>query len=134
MRNKDGSKTAWNHVGQVTQETKIPDSVIRIMRHKGKIGQDIDHPAVFPVALPQFVLESYTDAGELVFEPFCGSGTTLLAAERTGRKARATEIAPEYVDVTVKRFQQNFPEVPVTLAATGQTFDAVARERLGGQA
>lgn len=130
MRNKDGSKTAWNHVGQVTQETKIPDSVIRIMRHKGKIGQDIDHPAVFPVALPKFVLESYTEAGELVFEPFCGSGTTLLAAQRIGRKVRATEIAPEYVDVAVKRFQQNFPEVPVTLASTGQTFAEVRDERL----
>ena len=104
------------------------------MRHKGKIGQDIDHPAVFPVALPQFVLESYTDHGEIVFEPFCGSGTTLLAAQRTGRVVRATEIAPEYVDVTVKRFRQNFPDVPVTLAATGQTFDEVAAERLGAQA
>ena len=89
---------------------------------------------MFPVALPQFVLESYTNASEIVFEPFCGSGTTLLAAERIGRKVRATEIAPEYVDVAVKRFQQNFPEVPVTLAATGQTFDAVSRERLGGAA
>jgi DNA modification methylase len=102
---------------------------MRIMRHKGKIGQDIDHPAVFPVALPQFVLESYTEAGDIVFEPFCGSGTTLLAAERTGRKVRATEIAPEYVDVAVKRFLQNFPDIPVTLTATGQTFAAVAAER-----
>ena len=85
MRNKDGSKTAWNHVGTVTQDFRIPDSVVRIMRHKGKIGQDIDHPAVFPVALPQFVLESYTDEGEIVFEPFCGSGTTILAAQRTGQ-------------------------------------------------
>ena len=134
MRNKDGSKTAWNHVGQVTQETKIPDAVIRLMRHKGKIGQDIDHPAVFPVALPEHILETYTDAGDMVFEPFCGSGTTLLAAQRTGRVVRATEIAPEYVDVTVKRFQQNFPEVPVSLVATGQTFDAVATERLGALA
>lgn len=134
MRNKDGSKTAWNHVGTVTQDFRIPDSVIRIMRHKGKIGQDIDHPAVFPVALPQFVLESYTDEGEIVFEPFCGSGTTLLAAQRSGRVARATEIAPEYVDVVVKRFQQNFPDVPVTLASTGQTFNAVATERLGASA
>lgn len=134
MRNKDGSKTAWNHVGTVTQETKIPDSVIRIMRHKGKIGQDIDHPAVFPVALPQHILESYADKGEIVFEPFCGSGTTILAAQRTGRVARATEIAPEYVDVTVKRFQQNFPDVPVTLALTGQTFDEVTAGRLGAQA
>ena len=134
MRKADGTIGGWTAAGQPTQETKIPDSVIRIMRQKGKIGQDIDHPAVFPVALPQFILESYTDAGEIVFEPFCGSGTTLLAAERSGRKVRATEIAPEYVDVTVKRFQQNFPEVPVTLALTGQTFDAVARERLGGPA
>jgi DNA modification methylase len=134
MRNKDGSKTAWNHVGTVTQETKIPDSVIRLMRHKGKIGQDIDHPAVFPVSLPQHVIETYTDEGEIVFEPFCGSGTTLLAAQRAGRVVRATEIAPEYVDVAVKRFQQNFPEVPVTLASTGQTFAAVATERLGALA
>jgi len=86
------------------------------------------------VALPQFVLESYTDAGDIVFEPFCGSGTTLLAAERTGRKVRATEIAPEYVDVVVKRFQQNFPDVPVTLVSTGQSFAAVSSERLGGTA
>ena len=134
MRSKEGEVGGWTHAGQPTQDTRIPDSVIRVMRHKGKIGQDIDHPAVFPVALPQFVLESYTDAGELVFEPFCGSGTTLLAAERTGRKVRATEIAPEYVDVAVKRFQQNFPEVPVTLVSTGQTFSAVASERLGGAA
>ena len=129
MRNKDGSKTAWNHVGQVTQETKIPDSVIRIMRHKGKIGQDIDHPAVFPVALPKFVIEAYTDAGDIVFEPFGGSGTTMLAAERTGRVCRTIELAPEYVDVAVRRFQQNYPDIPVTLLATGQTFDEVAAAR-----
>ena len=121
MRNKDGSKTAWNHVGQVTQETKIPDSVIRIMRHKGKIGQDIDHPAVFPVALPQFVLESYTDAGEIVFEPFCGSGTPCWPPSAPAERY-APPRSPGYVDVTVKRFQQNFPEVPVTLG-DGQTFD-----------
>jgi DNA modification methylase len=129
MRNKDGSKTTWNHVGTVTQDFRIPDSVIRIMRHKGKIGQDIDHPAVFPVALPEFVLQSYSDEGDIVFEPFCGSGTTILAAQRTGRQARAVELAPEYVDVAVKRFQQNFPEVPVTLAASDQSFDEVAAAR-----
>ncbi len=134
MRKADGTIGGWTAAGQPTQETKIPDSVIRIMRHKGKIGQDIDHPAVFPVALPQFILESYTDVGDVVFEPFCGSGTTLLAAERIGRKVRATEIAPEYVDVAVKRFQQNFPEVPVTLVSTGQSFAVVASERLGGAA
>lgn len=129
MRNKDGSKTAWNHVGTVTQDYKIPDAVIRFIRHKGKIGQDIDHPAVFPVALPQFVLQSYSTEGDLVFEPFCGSGTTILAAQRTGRIARAVEIAPQYTDVAVQRFMQNFPDVPVALAATGQSFEDVAAVR-----
>jgi DNA modification methylase len=134
MRKKDGTIGGWTAAGTPTQDTKIPDSVIRVMRHKGKIGQDIDHPAVFPVALPEHILETYTDAGDMVFEPFCGSGTTLLAAQRTGRVVRATEIAPEYVDVTIKRFQQNFPQVSVTLVATGQTFDAVAQDRLGARA
>jgi DNA modification methylase len=134
MRNKDGSKTAWNHAGTVTQDFRIPDAVIRIMRHKGKIGQDIDHPAVFPVTLPRRMLESYADESEIVFEPFCGSGTILIAAQRAGRIARAVEIAPEYVDVAVKRFRQIFPETPVTLAGTGQTFEQAAAERLGAPA
>jgi DNA modification methylase len=130
MRGKDGEVGGWTHRGQPTQDTRIPDSVIRVMRHKGKIGQAIDHPAVFPVALPEFVIEAYTDAGDIVFEPFGGSGTTMLAAQRTGRVCRSVEIAPEYVDVAVRRFQQNHPGVPVTLLATGQTFDEIAEARL----
>ncbi|WP_051090244.1 site-specific DNA-methyltransferase [Caldimonas manganoxidans] len=129
MRGKDGEVGGWTHAGQPTQDTRITDSVIRVMRHKGKIGQGIDHPAVFPVALPQFVIEAYTDPDDLVFEPFGGSGTTMLAAERTGRVCRSVEIAPEYVDVAIERFRQNHPEVPVTLLATGQTFEDVAAER-----
>ena len=130
MRSKEGEVGGWTHAGQPTQDTRIPDSVIRVMRHKGKIGQDIDHPAVFPVALPQFVIEAYSDAGDLVFEPFGGSGTTMLAAQRTARVCRSVEIAPEYVDVAVRRFQQNHPDLPVTLLATGQSFDEVVAERL----
>jgi len=130
MRQADGSINAWTHAGQPTQDHRIPDSVIRIMRHKGTIGRDIDHPAVFPVGLPAFVLQAYSDPGDLVYEPFGGSGSTLLAAERTGRIGRAVEIAPEYVDVAIKRFQQNVPEVPVTLVATGQTFEQVTEARL----
>lgn len=129
MRSKDGEVGGWTHKGLPTQETRIPDSVIRVMRHKGKIGQDIDHPAVFPVALPAFVIEAFTDAGDVVFEPFGGSGTTMLAAERTGRVCRTVEIAPEYADVAIKRFQQNHPGVAVTLAATQEPFEDVAAQR-----
>jgi len=130
MRGKNGEIGGWTAAGLPTQDNRIPDSVIRVMRHKGKIGECIDHPAVFPIALPEFILEAYSDAGDIVFEPFCGSGTTMLAAQRTGRIARSVEIAPEYVDVAIKRFEQNFPAVPVTLVATGQTFAEVAGERL----
>jgi DNA modification methylase len=99
------------------------------MRHKGVLGRGIDHPAVFPIALPTFVIETYTDAEALVYEPFGGSGTTLIACERTGRVCRAVEIAAEYVDVALERVRQQLPGLPITLEATGQSFDAVAAER-----
>jgi DNA modification methylase len=129
MRNKAGDVGSWQHACQPTQDTRIPDSVIRIMRHKGKIGKDIDHPAVFPIALPEFIIEAYSDADDIVFEPFGGSGSTLLACQRTGRQGRAVEIAPEYVDVAIQRFQQNHPDIPVTLESTGQTFADLRQER-----
>jgi DNA modification methylase len=131
MRAKDGSIISWSAQGQPTQEFKIPDSVIRVTRHKGQIGKDIDHPAVFPVALPEMVMQTYTDKGDVVFEPFCGSGTSLLAAERTGRLCRAVEISPQYVDVTIRRFLQHYPEASVVLVSTGQSFEEVQTQRLG---
>ena len=131
MRGKDGEVNGWTHAGQPTQDMRIPDSVIRVMRHKGKLGRGIDHPAVFPIALPQFVIETYSNAGELVYEPFGGSGTTLLACERTGRVCRAVEIAADYVDVAIERVRQQLPGLSITLEATGQPFDVVAAERRG---
>jgi DNA modification methylase len=129
LRSNEGDVNVWSHKGVPTQDHRIPDSVIRVMRHKGKIGQGIDHPAVFPVTLPVEVIEAYTQEGEIVFDPFGGSGTTLMAAQRAGRIGRAVEIAPEYVDVALIRFQQNFPGVPVTLTATGEPFEVVAAQR-----
>ena len=124
MRGKDGQVNGWTAAGQPTQDHRIPDSVIRVMRHKGKIGKDIDHPAVFPVTLPVEVIEAYTDEGEVVFEPFGGSGTTLLAAEKNGRYARLMELDPKYVDVIVRRWQE-FTGKQATHAATGATFAEV---------
>lgn len=129
MRAPDGEVDSWSHAGQPTQAMRIPDSVIRVMRHKGVLGRGIDHPAVFPVALPTFAIETYTDSGAVVYEPFGGSGTTLIACERTGRVCRAVEIAAEYVDVALERVRQQLPGLPITLEATGQSFDAVAAER-----
>lgn len=68
--------------------------------------------------------------GEGVYEPFSGSGTTIIAAEMTGRKAFAMELNPAYVDVAVRRWQ-DFTGSKAALEGDGRTFEEVANERLG---
>ncbi len=128
MRQKDGSFNAWTHGGQPTQPFRIPDSVIRIERHHGAVGTDLSHPAPFPVKLAQHVMEAYSDEGEIVFEPFCGSGTSLIAAQKLKRRVYASEIAPDYCDVTVERCRDWYPDLPITL--DGISYEDVAAERL----
>jgi DNA modification methylase len=128
MRHKDGHVGEWTHAGQGVQEARIPDNVIRISRHKAR-GIETEHPAVFPVALPEFLMRAYSNEGDIVYEPFAGSGTSLIAGERTGRKVRAIELAPEYVDVALRRWRKLFPDQPVTLDGEGSSFEAVARAR-----
>ncbi len=63
------------------------------------------HPAVFPIALPKKCIELFTHQGELIIDPFVGSGTTLLAAKDTGRNAVGFDLKQEYVDLSNKRVQ-----------------------------
>ena len=115
------------------QETRIPDSVLRITRHKAR-GIETEHPAVFPVALPEFVMQAYSDPGAIIFEPFAGSGTTLLAGQRSGRRVRAIELAPSYVDLVIARWRLLHSDLPVTLDGDGRDYDAVAAQRTEGLA
>jgi DNA modification methylase len=128
IRHKDGHVGEWTHAGQGVQETRIPDNVVRITRHKAR-GIETEHPAVFPVALPEFMMRAYSNERDIIYEPFAGSGTTIIAAERTGRRAGAIELAPEYVDVALRRWCKLFPDQPVKLDGEGKTFEAVARAR-----
>ncbi len=64
------------------------------------------HPAMFPVELPERCLKMHSDVDGLILEPFCGAGTTLIAAERLGRRCRAVELQPAYCDVTIERWQR----------------------------
>jgi DNA modification methylase len=75
-------------------------------------------------------MRAYTDEGEVVFEPFAGSGTTILAGQRTGRRVRAIELAPAYVDLALARWRRLHPDLPVTLADDGRDYDAVAAARV----
>jgi hypothetical protein len=63
------------------------------------------HPTVKPVALVADAIKDCSKRGSLALDPFCGSGTILIAAEKTGRRARAIEIDPVYVDVAIRRWQ-----------------------------
>ncbi len=74
-------------------------------------------------------MRAFSDEGEIVYEPFCGSGTSPIAGERIGRRVRAIELAPEYVDVCILRWRQLFPDKPPLLADGGRTFEDVKAER-----
>ncbi|MEK6746127.1 MAG: DNA methyltransferase [Pseudomonadota bacterium] len=63
------------------------------------------HPTVKPVALVADAIKDCTKRGHIVLDPFAGSGTTLIAAEKTGRIARCIELAPKYCDVIIRRWQ-----------------------------
>lgn len=85
------------------------------------------HPTVKPVAMVVDALRDCSKKGGVVLDPFGGSGTTLIAAERTGRSARLVELDPLYCDVTLRRWQQ-FTAKSANLA-DGRLFDDLARER-----
>lgn len=86
------------------------------------------HPTVKPVALVAEAIKDCSRRGEIVLDPFAGSGTTLVAAEKTGRRARLIEFDPAYCDQILRRFEQVTGK-QAKLAATGQSFEAVAEER-----
>ena len=86
------------------------------------------HPTVKPVALVADAIRDCSKRNELVLDPFSGSGTTIIAAHRTGRIAAAVEIDPGYVDVAVERWQKATGDIAV-LASTGETFAMVRAAR-----
>lgn len=87
------------------------------------------HPTVKPVALVADAIKDCSKAGSIVLDPFAGSGTVLIAAERTKRVARALEIDPGYVDVAIRRWQA-FTGKPALLAPLEETFEDIAERRL----
>ena len=126
LRGKDGVVKEKTGAGRTSSTHRIPDSVLRVMRHKGKVDGGA-HPAVFPVALVEEVFDAYAKAGDIAYEPFCGSGTQIIAAEKTGIRCFGSELDPTYCDVAVRRFQ-NFTGENVVLESSGETFNAIAEK------
>jgi DNA modification methylase len=94
----------------------------------GSDEQKYDHPTQKPVMLMVRPIANHLMRGDSVYEPFLGSGTTLIAAEMTGRRCFGLELDPKFVDVVVRRWQEQTSR-QATLDATHQTFDDLAVER-----
>ncbi|MDD7909959.1 site-specific DNA-methyltransferase [Pseudovibrio exalbescens] len=91
------------------------------------------HPTMKPVDLVVRGIKNSSKTLDIVLDPFGGSGSTLIAAEHTGRQARLIELDPKYVDVIVRRWQE-MTGLQATLSGTGQDFKAVEKDRLGSKA
>lgn len=86
------------------------------------------HPTVKPVALVADAILDSSRRGGIVFDAFAGSGTTLIAAQKTGRRGYGIEIDPHYVDTILKRFQKTYG-MQAVLEATGQSYEDASRLR-----
>jgi DNA modification methylase len=80
------------------------------------------HPTMKPVELVERAIQNSSKAGDIVLDPFGGSGSSLIAAEKTGRTARIIELDPKYCDVIVRRWQEWTGKSAVR-EADGATFD-----------
>ena len=105
----------WNYRG-VTSPTKDARKELAL------------HPTVKPVAMVADAIKDCSRRGGIILDPFCGSGTILIAAQKTGRRARAIERDPLYCDTAIRRWQL-FAHDDAVLASTGETFDQVAARR-----
>jgi DNA modification methylase len=95
----------------------------------GRMDELRSHPTVKPVALVVDAIKDCTRRDDVILDTFAGSGTTLLAAERVGRRARVLEIDPGFVDLTIPRWQA-FTGRDARHAASGLSFDELAHAHL----
>jgi DNA modification methylase len=124
---KRGKTAHW--LGSRDQST-IWDAASPKMIMGGSKEEKFDHPTQKPVELMRRPILNHTKRGELVYEPFLGSGTTLAAAELTQRICLGLELDPKYVDVAVTRWQALSGQ-KAHLEGDGRTFEEIRAERMG---
>jgi DNA modification methylase len=115
--------------GKAGENSTVWDSPSPKFIMGGSDEEKFDHPTQKPVELMRRPILNHTKRGELIYEPFLGSGTTLAAAELTGRVCYGIELDPKYVDVIVKRWQ-TLSGKKVELDGDGRSFEEIAQERV----
>jgi DNA modification methylase len=111
VRQRDGSTTREDTDFTIRPFRQL-STVQTIMQEQSRVYTKF-HPAIFPVSLPEEYIKAMTNDGDVVAEPFSGSGTTLVACENLGRRCRAIEISPAYVAVALERMSQAFPGIDI---------------------
>jgi len=102
--------------GEASVEEMLPDVI-----HENKPMRNDVHPTMKPVQLIERMIRNSSRSGDIVLEPFGGSGSTLMAAERLHMRARLVELAPKYCDVIIRRWQK-FTGKRAKHAVTGAEF------------
>jgi hypothetical protein len=115
--------------GKAGENTTVWDAPSPKLMMGGSDEEKFDHPNQKPLSTYRRPILNHTRRGELIYEPFLGSGTALAAAELTGRVCCAIEIDPQYVDVSIQRWQKLAGKKAV-LEGDGRTFDEVSKERM----
>ena len=103
-----GNRTSVNHVQRVMKEKGVRHNVWRYKTGGGLIGDAIchRHPAPYPENLAGDHIRSWSNEGDVVLDPFSGSGTTAKMARELGRKYIGIELNPEYVEISLERLKQ----------------------------
>jgi DNA modification methylase len=122
-------KAPW--FGKAGENSTIWDAESPKFIMGGSDEEKFDHPTQKPVELMRKPILNHTESGGLVYDPFLGSGTTLAAAELTGRACLGTELDPKFVDVIVMRWQKLTGQEATLDGSGGQTFELVRQGRMG---
>lgn len=139
IRDNGGGKRAGGGRMVATNQEHDPDAGVSLPFKSGiaQVGNVLEiavnaestgHVAAFPRQLPEFFIKAFTDPGDVVFDPFLGSGTTMVAAMALGRSCFGVELSPRYCDVCVRR-AQTFAKDHFRLHSSGEMFERVAAAR-----
>ena len=115
--------------GKAGENSTVWDSPSPKFIMGGSDEEKFDHPTQKPMEVMRRPLLNHTLPGESCYDPFLGSGTTLIAAEQTGRVCFGVELDPKYVDVIIRRWQM-YTGKQAVLDGDGRTFDEIADERI----
>ena len=107
LQKRDGGN--WTLDAPLVHGMAQPSNAI----HAGGNTDSVSHAAAFPVALPDFFIRAYSDVGDVWIDPFCGSGTTIVAAHNNRRIGMGIEQKPEYCAVVLQRMSDAFPGIEI---------------------